>query len=477
MGSSNGREKRATGQVEVLPSGSIRVRVYAGIDPVTKKRHYLDETVPAGPNAEKLAEKLKIKFLNQVHEKRNPRTKATVNQLLDRYFAEADLEFNTADTYRGYAEKHIRPLLGDQKVGSLDAGVMKSLYVELRRCREHCKKTRALIDHRTPRDHECDDRCRPHQCRGLAPSTVRQIHFILHGALREAIVWNWVATNPIATATPPPAPKSNPRPPSPKQAARIVNEAFKDPDWGTLVWLTMVTGQRRGELCGIRWAHVDLDVATLHLEKAIGQRGAKKWEKDTKAHQDRWITLDPGTIELLREHQSRCESRAAALGLELSEDAYVFSLSPDGSTHLVPDSVSQRYSKLAERLKIKTTIHKLRHYSATELIAGGVDIRTVAGRLGHGGGGTTTLRAYTAFVSLADQRAAGSLATRMPPRPSTATPPTALPDFTPTSPYEVVAAALRVQIASGELRAGLPLPRSSRLPQPTARQLAPPSER
>ncbi|WP_218130031.1 tyrosine-type recombinase/integrase [Pseudonocardia oroxyli] len=31
-----------------------------------------------------------------------------------------------------------------------------------------------------------------------------------------------------------------------------------------------------------------------------------------------------------------------------------------------------------------TTYHKLRHYSATELIAAGVDPRTVAGRLGHG---------------------------------------------------------------------------------------------
>jgi site-specific recombinase XerD len=35
-------------------------------------------------------------------------------------------------------------------------------------------------------------------------------------------------------------------------------------------------------------------------------------------------------------------------------------------------------------------IHQLRHYSATELIAAGVDVRTFAGRLGHGGGGTTT---------------------------------------------------------------------------------------
>ena len=40
----------------------------------------------------------------------------------------------------------------------------------------------------------------------------------------------------------------------------------------------------------------------------------------------------------------------------------------------------------ARRLGIKSSLHKLRHYNATELLAARVDLRTVAGRLGHGGG-------------------------------------------------------------------------------------------
>jgi integrase len=458
MAGANERKKRDRGGIDELPSGAIRVRVYAGIDPVTKRRHDLTEVIPAGPDAEQLAKEMKVRLLNQVYERRNPRTKATVNQLLDKYLAEADLEFNTLDGYKGYADKHIRPLLGGVKVGSLDAGIMDSLYAELRRCRDHCKKTKGQVDHRTSRQHECDDRCRPHECKPLAASTIRQIHFILYGALRRAVRWKWVTTNPIADAEPPAAPKGNPRPPTSNQAARIINEAFKDPDWGALIWLTMVTGQRRGELCAIRWSHLDLDNGVLHVEKAIAQRGSKKWEKDTKAHQDRRITLDPDSVELLREHHARRLDRATALGITLRDDSFVFSLAPDGSEHLVPDSVSQRYRNLAERLDIKTTLHKLRHFSATELIAAGVNIRTVAGRLGHGGGGTTTLRAYTAWVSEADQRAAGSLASRMPTRPTTAAPRLEFNDFEPTSPYEQIAVALRGQILSGELREGLPIP-------------------
>lgn len=72
---------------------------------------------------------------------------------------------------------------------------------------------------------------------------------------------------------------------------------------------------------------------------------------------------------------------------------------------------------MATRLGIRTTLKNLRHYTATELISGGVDVRTVAGRLGHGGGGSTTLRVYAAWTSEADQRAARTVSGRMPARP------------------------------------------------------------
>jgi integrase len=94
----------------------------------------------------------------------------------------------------------------------------------------------------------------------------------------------------------------------------------------------------------------------------------------------------------------------------------LFSREPDCSAPLVPDSVSQRYDRMAKSLGIVTTLHKLRHYNATELLAAGVDLRTVAGRLGHGGGGTTTLRVSAAWVDEAGSRAANIMAQRMPPR-------------------------------------------------------------
>jgi hypothetical protein len=96
--------------VEQLPSGSLRVSVYAGIDPVSKKRHYFVETVPAWPSAARDAERVRTRLLNQIDERRNPRTKASVNQLLDRWLEVAEMETTTRNSVVGRLDRHVRPV-------------------------------------------------------------------------------------------------------------------------------------------------------------------------------------------------------------------------------------------------------------------------------------------------------------------------------------------------------------------------------
>ena len=124
--------KRERGSIDALPSGALRVRVYAGTDPITKRRHDLVDVVPAGPKAWDQADEVRRRFLAQIKERRGPRTTATIDQLLDRYL----------DEHHG----------GKRKVGDLDADILDSLYAELRRCREHCT-SRRQVDHRTPLPH------------------------------------------------------------------------------------------------------------------------------------------------------------------------------------------------------------------------------------------------------------------------------------------------------------------------------------
>jgi hypothetical protein len=48
--------------IDQLPSGAYRVRVYAGADPLTGKRHDLIEVMPAGPKAQSEAEKVRTRL-------------------------------------------------------------------------------------------------------------------------------------------------------------------------------------------------------------------------------------------------------------------------------------------------------------------------------------------------------------------------------------------------------------------------------
>ncbi|HEY6424223.1 MAG TPA: hypothetical protein VIY28_13425, partial [Pseudonocardiaceae bacterium] len=81
---------RAPQQAPARPYRGVAQRRAAGLgvrrtDPLTGRRHYLRETIPASTRAEDEAQKALRRLANQVDERRNPRTSATVNQLLDRH--------------------------------------------------------------------------------------------------------------------------------------------------------------------------------------------------------------------------------------------------------------------------------------------------------------------------------------------------------------------------------------------------------
>ena len=66
------RRTRQRGGIDELPSGALRVRVYAGMDPISKRRMYLSEVVPPGPRASDPAERVRTRLLSQVEEQRSP---------------------------------------------------------------------------------------------------------------------------------------------------------------------------------------------------------------------------------------------------------------------------------------------------------------------------------------------------------------------------------------------------------------------
>ena len=424
------RSRRRRGYIEQLPSGSFRAVVYAGIDPLTGSLRYMRETAKTRAEAEKALTRLQ----REVDEDKQPKSAIALATAVEQWLEVVELSETTRDRYEDLIRLYILPTFGSMQASRLDAELLERYYARLHRCRDLCRG-------RPPKGHVH---------RPLSTSTTRKIHYIIRGALERAVRWGYMSVNRAAMAQPPTKAKTRPDPPNAAEAAALLTEASREPEWGLLLWLTMVTGCRRGELCSLRWRHVDFDRANLWVELATAQTRAGLSEKSPKSGETRRLSLDPHTLELLRLHKTEVTKQLLELGVPLTGDAYVFSTTPDYSLPRKPRSVTQKYRLMAQKLKLRSTrLHALRHYSATELLAAGVDLRTVAGRLGHGDG-TTTLRTYAAWVAAADRRAAETIADLMPvvvPQPPR-----------PRGPYESIAGALRDDILAGRLKPGDQLP-------------------
>ena len=118
------------GHIERLPSGSYRVIVYVGTDPLTGRRLRFRQTV----KTEEQAQILLGKLLEQVAEGRQPDIGVTVAELLRQYLTVAELDRSTRQTYEGYIRRTILPALGSMELRKVRGPVLDMLYARLHRC-------------------------------------------------------------------------------------------------------------------------------------------------------------------------------------------------------------------------------------------------------------------------------------------------------------------------------------------------------
>jgi integrase len=283
----------------------------------------------------------------------------------------------TAREYARLAKTIISPALGSQSIGKIKAHQLDALYA-------------GLVNER-----------------GLSPSSVRQVHAVIRSSLNQAVKWGWLSENPAVKASPPAVRRSEIVPPELQTAMRLLATAEKrDPEFAILLRVLAATGARRGEVCALQWTDVDLDKRTLVIKHSIAKVADGVVQKDTKTHASRRIALDDATVRILRHYRTEIERRAKTIRVKVRDDAYVFSPDPDGGLPLHPDLVSGRFRSLCRKLGITgVRLHDLRHLHATQLLAAGVPVRTVSGRLGHANA-STTLNVYAHFLEASDREAA-----------------------------------------------------------------------
>jgi integrase len=356
--------------------GVWEVRVYVGRDPVTQSPKQVSRVVRAAPATRTgRPPKPVVDLMHQLEAEaatgKLGGTSATMTLLLDRYLEHLQhkgLSPKTIDTYRRFVETTIRPTLGHRPVQKLTAWDLDALYATM-----------------------TED--------GKAPSTIRQHHAILSGALRQAVKWGCCPINVARMASPPSVHQQPMMPPRPEEVRAIVELAERrNPILAAFIMVAALTGARRGELCALKWSDVDLDSGTVHIGRSILDLPRRVEEKPTKSHQERTIALGEAGVVLLRLHRDQCNERAQMVEVELGPNSYVFSHRIEGSTPVRPDAVTGFLPEVH--------LHSLRHFMATQGASrGDVSARTLAGRLGHADA-SVSLKVYSAFFPPADAAAA-----------------------------------------------------------------------
>jgi integrase len=256
---------------------------------------------------------------------------------------------------------------------------------------------------------------------GLDPSTVHHLHRVLSAALRQAVKWGLLSTAVSGRATPPHRRYQPKAIPAPEVVQRLIAVAEErgQPIFAAAIAIAATTGLRRGELAGLRWSDIDLGGSRLHVRRSIKNDLDGSWiAGPPKTHQARRVALDTFTLAVLDELRTAAEKWADDAGVAVVADGYVLTLDPSGIKPMRPDTFSQGFARICRAAGVTgVSLHTLRHFSASMLIASGRDVRTIAGRLGHSDA-STTLRVYAHMVEGRDQDAAdflgGLLATAKP---------------------------------------------------------------
>ena len=173
--------------------------------------------------------------------------------------------------------------------------------------------------------------------------------------------------------------------------------------------LAIGTGARRGEIAALRWSDIDLDAATVRIERSLEQvKGSIRVKAPKTAAGRRTVSLPAFAVDALRDHRRQTLELRLQLGIgALPGDAPVFG-DIDGNWPS-PHSITRSWRRAVRGRKLtKVTFHALRHSHASALIAAGLDVVTVSKRLGHASP-ALTLGVYSHLFDNKDDQAAEAI--------------------------------------------------------------------
>lgn len=302
-----------------------------------------------------------------------------VGEYLERWLndsVEGNVRSRTLSNYQLQVRRHIVPALGRIQLKTLSPAHVQGLY-------------RSKLD------------------AGLAPSSVRYIHAVLHRALKQALRWGLVPRN-VTEAVDLPKLVSEEVDALTPEDARAFLDAARGDRFEALYVVAVTTGMRRGELLGLRWTDIELDgAARLRVGRQLQRMrdGSGLQFVTPKGGKGRTIRLPVRTVEALKTHRARQAEEKLKAGSLYEDGGLVFAT--EVGTPLEPSNIDRRsFKPLLEKAGLPDMrFHDLRHTCATALLSEGVNAKFVQELLGHADI-KLTLGTYSHFLpSMGDQTA------------------------------------------------------------------------
>ena len=345
-------------------------------DPSTGKRRQKSETV-RGTQLEVEAALLNLRM------RYDPSTVApkevTLDVLVNQYLNARKKNGEPRSPYSRHKElgrynRHIRPVLGTRIANSITTQDLNLVYNQLQE--------------------------------NLSPSTIQKINAVLGAAYELGISFGHLSKNPTKRTRRPSVIQLPPQAPS-AEAVQSHLELLQDKDHELALAVLVLSrlAIRRNELIALRWKHINLQERWLEIREGITHpTGLSAQSTPTKTGKLGWARYPLGDtlVEALGDHYTRYEKVMADIGVEPTDEAFVLSPSPTRESPWYGDSLTKRLARHMDHHPElqRFTLLDLRHYVATELVAGGASLVHAKAILRHQS--TKTTERY--YVAVRDQQ-------------------------------------------------------------------------
>ena len=296
----------------------------------------------------------------------------TLGEWLDKWLDEYmifTIRESTLDSYRAMVKNQVKPFIGGKQIASLTTADMQKFYNKIKK----------------------EGRVREHPIHGktLADSMVRGVHMMLHEALDVAVRERLLVKNPTNGTTVPKCNYPEKQILGDDQLETFLKAIKGHEYWCDFFYVEVMTGLRRGEICGLKWQDINFEENKLQVKRSVSvKKGGGVSIGETKTETGvRSIQMPPSVAEVLQNRKQTA----------ITEWVFPNFIHPEQ-----PISPATAYRKLKIILKHAglplIRFHDLRHTFATHATHGGVDPKTLAGILGHTNA-SFTLDTYTHVTS------------------------------------------------------------------------------